>query len=269
MFTVVERFQQGKLDAAHYEDGLVVTPAYAAVIDGSTSKGDYDWGKETSGSIARDVLSDGIRALQAGESLTTILQSLTERLNQHTQTITQQPATVLSAWNRLTASVVLYSDTLKKVWQIGDCPCLADGKLHDNSKPREAQLAALRSRVLEKALSEGRTTEELLTDDIGRKTILKELKAECAFQNKTFALFDGTPVYTPGIKTIDVSNCKELVLASDGYPFLYPTLRQSEDALSTLLKKDPLCIRLFKATKGLRPGYHSFDDRTYLRIRLS
>jgi len=58
----------------------------------------------------------------------------------------------------------------------------------------------------------------------------------------------------------------EIVLASDGYPFLKSTLEASEKALEELLKHDPQCVNSFIATKGLVEGNKSFDDRTYIRF---
>ena len=61
---------------------------------------------------------------------------------------------------------------------------------------------------------------------------------------------------------------QEIVLASDGYPFLKPTLANSEAALAHLIATDPQCVRYFIATKGLVSGNRSFDDRTYIRFVL-
>lgn len=74
----------------------------------------------------------------------------------------------------------------------------------------------------------------------------------------------------PGVKVIPVEDHgAEIVLASDGYPFLRPTLQESEAALRKLLAQDPYCIRSFVATKGTMLGNRSFDDRAYVRFRLS
>lgn len=56
-------------------------------------------------------------------------------------------------------------------------------------------------------------------------------------------------------------------MASDGYPFLKPTLAESEEALAHLLAYDPQCTHEFIATKGIVVGNKSFDDRTYIRFR--
>ena len=57
-----------------------------------------------------------------------------------------------------------------------------------------------------------------------------------------------------------------IVLASDGYPFLKPTLSESEEALEEQRRRDPLNITTFKATKAFRRGMNSFDDRSYIRF---
>ena len=63
-----------------------------------------------------------------------------------------------------------------------------------------------------------------------------------------------------------VSSLSEVVLASDGYPFLKPTLAASEAALVEQIANDPQNIRSFIATKGIVEGNKSFDDRTYIRF---
>lgn len=56
-------------------------------------------------------------------------------------------------------------------------------------------------------------------------------------------------------------NTKRIILATDGYPLLKPSLEESEEHLANLLKRDPLLFREFKPTKGLIKGHASFDDR--------
>ena len=59
-----------------------------------------------------------------------------------------------------------------------------------------------------------------------------------------------------------------VVLASDGYPYLLPSLLETENALASVIKEDPLCFRRFKSVKGVGPGNISFDDRAYLKFSL-
>lgn len=95
-------------------------------------------------------------------------------------------------------------------------------------------------------------------------------------------MIDGFPIYREGVRVVSLeeesstissfSECntpfQEIVLASDGYPFLKPTLAESEAALEHLIARDPQCIHDFIATKGLEEGNKSFDDRTYIRFKV-
>ena len=81
-------------------------------------------------------------------------------------------------------------------------------------------------------------------------------------------MYDGLPVQMKQVTLFSVGDAKEVVLSSDGYPHLYSTLRESECYLADILEKDPLCMRLYKSTKGMKKGDLSFDDRAYLRIKM-
>ena len=105
-------------------------------------------------------------------------------------------------------------------------------------------------------------------------------------QNQTYTVIDGFPVYREGVKIValkmkpassrietcfqehpkPVSSPNEVVLASDGYPFLRPTLAESEAALAEQIANDPQNIHSFIATKGIVEVNKSFDDRTYIRF---
>ncbi len=62
----------------------------------------------------------------------------------------------------------------------------------------------------------------------------------------------------------------EVVMASDGFPDLCPTLNESESRLRWLLKTDPGAVaELWTVGKALRPGANSVDDRAYLRLSTS
>ena len=73
----------------------------------------------------------------------------------------------------------------------------------------------------------------------------------------------------PHVSIVSCQQAKEIVLASDGYPFLMPTLQESEERLADLLRDDPLCISIYKASKGLMQGNKSFDDRSYVRFTVA
>ena len=95
-----------------------------------------------------------------------------------------------------------------------------------------------------------------------------------AFANKAgnsygYSVLNGGEIPEELVKVIRLSEGEhEILLASDGYPVLKPTLQQSEQELERIMKDDPQCCRLYESTKGLKPGNKSFDDRTYVRFRV-
>lgn len=171
--------------------------------------------------------------------------------------------------NRLTASAVIFSRLQRQIWMIGDCQCLANGQYYDNPKPAERLLAEHSADIVRRLLSEGKSQQELLDNDIAREAIIPEMLQTMNLQNISYAVIDGTPVPMPHVKVITLDfQPWEIVLASDGYPFLKTTLAQSEEALEQQRVADPLNIGTFKATKGFTPGNNSFDDRSYIRFRI-
>ena len=122
--------------------------------------------------------------------------------------------------------------------------------------------------VAKKMIEEGTATlSSLRHDDTARKSILADLVASMAGQNVEYAVIDGFDIPMEKVRIISVPfETKSIVLASDGYPFLKPTLAESEQALQTQLRSDPLNIGRYKATKGCMEGSNSFDDRAYIRF---
>lgn len=193
---------------------------------------------------------------------------------------------------RLTASAILYSRTRNEVWMVGDCQAIIGGKLYENGKPYEEKIARKRVELIEQGLSPAEARKQI-------EPLL--IKAMLSGQNQTYTVIDGFPIYREGVKVVSVSDfcsvqnsvsssdscsvqdtvscsdsasasdtipssSSEIVLASDGYPFLKPTLAASEAALAEQIANDPQNIHSFIATKGIVEGNKSFDDRTYIRF---
>ena len=275
---VIESKIEGKKSPESCEDGLVVTADFIAVIDGSTSKTPHHLSPDMkNGRYAMVLISEYIQHELKPEStvedfcegVTSYIynkvyrqQGIEKRLQAHPE-------------ERLTASAILYSKAKNEVWMVGDCQAIIDGKLYENNKPFEDIVARRRVELIH----QGFTPQE------ARKTIEPLLiQAMLEGQNKTYTVIDGFPIYQKGVKVVslnapqknvetDVADSlplptKEIVLASDGYPFLKPTLTESEEALAHLLAYDPQCTHEFIATKGIVVGNKSFDDRTYIRFQI-
>ena len=277
---IIESKIVGKKSLEACEDGLVVTDDFIAVIDGSTSKTPTHLNPDMkNGRYAMMLISEYIREeLKADASVDDFCQGVTayiynkvyekleveERLKEHPE-------------ERLTASAILYSSTKNEVWMVGDCQAIIDGKLYENSKPYEEKIARERVELIEQGLSPAEARKQI-------EPLL--IKAMLSGQNQNYTVIDGFPIYRKGVKVValktkpvsssietyfqeqtkPVSSPNEVVLASDGYPFLKPTLAASEAALAEQIANDPQNIRSFIATKGIVEGNKSFDDRTYIRF---
>lgn len=286
---IIESSIIGKKSQEACEDGMVVTDDFIAVIDGSTSKTPKHLNPDMkNGRYAMMLISEYIREeLKADASVDDFCQGVTayiynkvyeklgveERLKEHPE-------------ERLTASAILYSRTRNEVWMVGDCQAIIDGKLYENGKPYEQEIARKRVELIEQGLSPAEARKQI-------EPLL--IKAMLSGQNQTYTVIDGFPIYREGVKVVSVSasssvqdsvptsdsvpcsdsasasdtipsSSSEIVLASDGYPFLEPTLAASEAALAEQIANDPQNIRSFIATKGIVEGNKSFDDRTYIRF---
>lgn len=275
---VIESKIEGKKSPESCEDGLVVTADFIAVIDGSTSKTHHHLSPDMkNGRYAMVLISEYIQHELKPEStvedfcegVTSYIYNKVYRQQGIEEQMQAHPE------ERLTASAILYSKAKNEVWMVGDCQAIIDGKLYENNKPFEDIVARRRVELIR----QGFTPQE------ARKTIEPLLiQAMLEGQNKTYTVIDGFPIYQKGVKVVslnapqknvetDVADSlplptKEIVLASDGYPFLKPTLTESEEALAHLLAYDPQCTHEFIATKGIVVGNKSFDDRTYIRFQI-
>ena len=286
---IIESSIIGKKSPEACEDGMVITDDFIAVIDGSTSKTPKHLNPDMkNGRYAMMLISEYIREeLKADASVDDFCQGVTayiynkvyeklgveERLKEHPE-------------ERLTASAILYSRTRNEVWMVGDCQAIIDGKLYENGKSYEQEIARKRVELIEQGLSPAEARKQI-------EPLL--IEAMLSGQNQTYTVIDGFPIYREGVKVVSVSDSvpasnsvpasdsvpcsdsvsasgtffvssSEIVLASDGYPFLEPTLAASEAALAEQIANDPQNIHSFIATKGIVEGNKSFDDRTYIRF---
>lgn len=286
---IIESSIIGKKSPEACEDGMVVTDDFIAVIDGSTSKTPKHLNPDMkNGRYAMMLISEYIREeLKADASVDEFCQGVTayiynkvyeklgveERLKKHPE-------------ERLTASAILYSRIRNEVWMVGDCQAIIAGKLYENGKPYEEKIARKRVELIELGLSPAEARKQI-------EPLL--IEAMLSGQNQTYTVIDGFPIYREGVKVVSVSDSSsvqdsvpasdsvpcsdsasasgtipssssEIVLASDGYPFLKPTLAASEAALAEQIANDPQNIHSFIATKGIVEGNKSFDDRTYIRF---
>lgn len=286
---IIESSIIGKKSPEACEDGMVVTDDFIAVIDGSTSKTPKHLNPDMkNGRYAMMLISEYIwEELKADASVDDFCQGVTAYIyNKVYEKLGVEEWLKEHPEERLTASAILYSRTRNEVWMVGDCQAIIDGKLYENGKPYEQEIARKRVELIEQGLSPAEARKQI-------EPLL--IKAMLSGQNQTYTVIDGFPIYREGVKVVSVSDSSsvqnsvpasdsvpcsdsasasdtipssssEIVLASDGYPFLKPTLAASEAALAEQIANDPQNIRSFIATKGIVEGNKSFDDRTYIRL---
>ena len=277
---IIESSIIGKKSPEACEDGMVVTDDFIAVIDGSTSKTPKHLNPDMkNGKYAMMLISQYIREeLKTDASVDDFCQGVTAYIyNKVYEKLGVEDWLKEHPEERLTASAILYSRTRNEVWMVGDCQAIIDGKLYENGKPYEQEIARKRVELIEQGLSPAEARKQI-------EPLL--IEAMLSGQNQTYTVIDGFPIYREGVKVValkmkpasssievyfqeqtkPIASPNEVVLASDGYPFLEPTLAASEAALAEQIANDPQNIHSFIATKGIVEGNKSFDDRTYIRF---
>lgn len=246
----------------------MTTTDYIAVIDGSTSKTENKLSHTmTNGRYCMLMVSDYIRSANKNMSCEDFCCGVSEHIRKHYNE-NQIEQLFKHPIERPTASCVIYSNYRRQVWMIGDCQCMIDGNYYNNPKPNEAIIADKRSKYVKNLLRNGiATIKDLQVNDLSRQYIINDLITDIKGQNLDYSVIDGFEIPIDKVKVISIpKETQIIILASDGYPYLKPTLKEAELALLNQMKSDPLNIYSFKATKGLRIGNNSFDDRTYIRF---
>lgn len=269
---VLERFVRGKAGAQRpCEDAIFVNDAFAAVIDGATAKDDRRFGEGSSGLFAARSIVESLATLDPDADIRDFVAHVSEALARDLARAV--PGFDLRTGDGPSATVVAWSAARREVWRVGDAAWAMPGASHPAGKAIDEVAARARAAMLRAALLRGDDADVLARDDPGRALVFPLLSIQHVFRNLddpgeplAFAAIDGTPVPARFLECWHVPEAEELVLASDGYPEVLPTLAESEAHLAASLARDPLRIGDRPSTKGVGPGAESFDDRAYLRI---
>lgn len=254
------------------EDDVIITDAFVAVVDGATSQ------------VRSSEKSPGLKAVncvrEALEGMPGDIDAIEcfERLNSSIADIYREEGVYEKAKKypeyRSSAAGIIYSRFRSEIWLIGDCQGLIDDRVVADWKGADSLLSDVRAMYLESEILKGKSIDELRAKDTGREYIRELLIRQKLFQNSgsdspyAYTVLDGFLTDAQGaVRIYSVpETCKRIVLASDGYPSLKPTLLESERVLHEIISADPLCFRDFKSTKGVYSGNVSFDDRAYVRL---
>lgn len=251
-----------------------------AVIDGSTSKSkrrchrDLSLRKRSNGELAMKIVSRVISKMPKDSSCLQFCLSATKAIRSRYYK-SLMPHLAEHPEDRLTASAVVYSRLRRELWLVGDCQCLVGDQFVDNPKPAEQELASERAAIITASAVYKQWTSagggpftpalQQLCDE-ARRAIIPHMLETMRQQNIAYSVLDGFPVSERHVRIIALDfRPWQIVLASDGYPFLCTTLAESEARLQQQHNNDPLNIGPdFMATKAFIEGNNSFDDRAYI-----
>ena len=242
------------------EDSYAITDYAAAVFDGATDK--KGSAPPTPGRHAAQALAEAVSEIGKDCEPEVLVKNLHAAV-----------APLANGDCEPTAAGALLHVPARKVIRVGDVS-VAVNRVFDIPRKRVDETAAeARAALLRARLSAGASVEHLLETDPGREMILPLLRESGQWRNREddvygFAAIDGDGTPSSMIEVFDIPPDSEVILATDGYPSPQPTLADSERMLAASLRRDPLRLGPPAATKGVKPGHVSFDDRTYLRVGL-
>ncbi len=241
------------------EDAYVVAGDLVAVFDGETDK--------TGGGIPSPGRQAVLALVEAVSSLPSACPA------RHVVKLLHEAVAAASAPGCTPVAVGALLDLRsRRIIRVGDVSVGLDGVVHRAEKQLDMIAANARAALLRALIRAGDDVEQLRERDPGRDMILPLLRAASTWRNVTasdlgFAAFDGTATPESMIDVYEVPASAEVVLASDGYFDVRPSLDETEEILAAAVQADPLRIGSPPSTKGVRLGYESYDDRTYVRIR--
>lgn len=255
------------------EDGIYIGEDIIAVIDGATSKSNFLWEEKSSGLFAKDIICKALSGEISKDNPKVFFETINNFIKNE---IAKRPECKKRDWPR--ASIIAYIPSKEEVWSYGDCRCkIGTNKPFLHKKIIDVKLANKRSKIIEKELESGKNIDDLLKNDFGRNSIEKDLLAQFNYENVHcyiegedfgYPVINGEKICENMICIYKVQTGQDVVLATDGYPYLECSLEESENKLLYLLENDPLCYKEYKSTKGLKIGSKSFDDRAYIRFEI-
>lgn len=266
---IIEHVVIGKAqDQSLCEDMFYHDSNYIAVIDGASSIQSSFWGDKKSGRVAAEAVYKTMSQLPTEASAEDAIAILNEGIRQayghRLETASADPHL------QMFANVILYSANAREIWSFGDCHGRINDQYFTFEKPIDQYLSQLRCEYLMKLINAGQKEDALLAHDPSREYLQPFLLEELQYANTSgqwgFDVLNGMQINASNVRRIPVNSGDEIILATDGYPFVKATLAQSEAALEQLITDDPLMFRIHKSTKGVVPGNRSFDDRTFVRF---
>lgn len=244
---------------------IVVTDDFAAVIDGASDATGAQFGGMTGGRFAAVVVEATIQTLPAdvdartfADALATALASAVGQLDRDTR----WPVAVLAC-----ASV-----QRREVWRIGNGNVVINGTPHPGALQVDDAAYSFRAAVNAALLQKGTPLDELIATDPGAKAARQLIDIQQHLANTVgpwgYGCINGQRVPDEYIDVIPIPHgASEVIITSDGYPTVLPTLLETEAALTRMVQRDPAAIdEMWLIGKSNKAGSNAPDDRAYLRF---
>ncbi|WP_204346657.1 hypothetical protein [Psychroserpens algicola] len=270
---VIENFKQSKTGIIDdCEDAIKITENFIAVIDGATNKTNQTFQSLSPGKLITNVILNAIEIIPPKLNAFEVLEFINQKITQYYinnnlfSEFSQKPNL------RPAASIIMYSKENKQIWSFGDCQYIVNGKFFSKPKLIDKIFSEYRALLIDTIIKAGIEERELISNDFIRASLISQLQKTNIYQNNylnsdySYGALDGFKINNKHVHINQVTDNSIIILATDGYPILTESLEHSELKLQNIIKKDPLCYKLFKSTKGISGNNISFDDRAYIKF---
>jgi len=270
---IIEQFSEGKTgDNALNEDRIVVTKDFIAVLDGATARSGHNLRGMPNGKFASTIVGEAIEKMDAQITGRAAADYLTETLLRETRAAAEAEGRALDEiWAYPAAAALIYSVAHREIWRIADSTFVIDGRGNYKMFPQEKTWVELRRAYLHAEIARGKTEEDLLLNDSSWNLLTPLIGEFKIFANYDgpygYGVINGTKIPDTHVEVYPAPQAVEIIFASDGYTEVESTLVETEKYLKELVTNDPLMYRTQPQVKGVKPGYVSFDDRSYIRFR--
>ncbi|MEM1052889.1 MAG: hypothetical protein AAGI28_12430 [Pseudomonadota bacterium] len=263
----VEMFSAGKGGVGHYsEDRVVLGEGILGIIDGSRNSDGL-----TPPQFAKllDQCASWIASHEAQELAIDFFAELT--------VLVSKLKAELGAFDRRSSGAFVgcfFVPARGEVWRVGDCVFAIDGKVEKHTSLVEFISSNYRACIVS-SLENKR--QEMFDYAVGKHSddlLEKFLQSQTHFMNHEISRFgfgavNGEHIPDKFVEVFPVpESAKDIIIASDGYSELGAKLAETEAIRQQQLAADPFCIDTLMGPKGQKPGNESFDDRSFLRLRI-
>lgn len=274
---IIEQFLAGKSGNDDInEDRIAVTDHFIGLFDGATNRGGSTLGGKTLGRFASETIAMALNDLPHDIDARAAIDFLSETLRTRAHAQAEAEGRDFTQdWSAPAAAALMYSKTRREIWRVADSTFIVDGDAPNmRFFAQERTWCDLRRAWLQAQMVRGLSEADLIANDTSWDVITPLIGALKVFANSDhamahpygFGVINGSHVPDRYVEVFDADGAREIVFASDGYPEVFTTLEETENALRKTLQQDPLMYKLHPQVKGLRPGWQSYDDRSYIRF---